>query len=221
MTDLLVPTPPALGPTITRRLRYHSLLGEMVRFADGAGLGIEVIDLTFNVFQPTGSARFSVELGTLAGSESAYTAPDANYVYLGGGGEGTARLIVEVQDAASVSQWGRFETFVDRRDTTSPTELASEGVETLADTVTLPIVEMEAVNTEGQLFGVDWTLGSLATVWLDPDAPPFEQVIREVVVELRGNTPAAIRPSLGGAVDMALWKQLARTDARIRTLEVR
>ena len=219
--DLLVPTPAALGPTITRRLRYHNLMEAVVAMADGAGLGVEILDMALNVFTPTGTARFSVELGTLAASESSFTAPEANYVYLAGTGEGTARLIVEVSDAGSVAAWGRVETFDDQRNETSGAELTSKGAESLADMVTPPIVSMEAVNTEGQLFGVDWGLGSVATVWLDPDDDPFEQVIREVVVELVGNRPAVIRPTLGGTVDMALWRQLARTDARIRQLEVR
>ena len=219
--DLTIETPAALGPSITHQLRYHNLLDAMVGLADGYGLGIDIVDMVFHVFEPTGSARFSVELGTLAGSESAFTAPDANYLYIGGGGEGTARTIVEASDADSVGQWGRFEDFVDRRDTTNPAQLTAEGTIRLAETVLPPTAEMEAVNTEGQQFGVDWTLGSVATVWLDPDAEPVEQVIREVVVELRGNTPASIRPTLGGAIDMALWKRLATTNTRIRQLEVR
>jgi Siphovirus ReqiPepy6 Gp37-like protein len=219
--DFVVPTPAAMGPTITRKLRYHNLLEMMARMADGAGLGIEVVDMTFNVFTPTGSARFSVELGTLASSESSATAPEGNHIYLAGSGEGTARLIVEVEDTESVAQWGRFETFDDQRNESSGSELATIGAESLAEMVTPPVVSMEAVNTEGQRFGVDWGLGSVATVWLDPDDPPFEQVIREVVVELAGNTPAVIRPTLGGTVDMALWRRLARTDTRIRQLEAR
>lgn len=219
--DLLVPTPPALGPTITRKLRYQNLLEMMTRIADGAGLGIEVVDMTFGVFTPSGSARFSVELGTLASSESSFTIPEANHVYLAGTGEGTARLIVEVEDGISVDQWGRVETFDDQRNESSAAELATIGAESLAEMVTPPVVAMEAVNTEGQRFGVDWGLGSVATVWLDPDDEPFVQVIREVVVELAGNVPAVVRPTLGGTVDIALWRQLARNDARIRQLEIR
>jgi hypothetical protein len=219
--DLAVPTPAAMGGTITRQLRYQNLLAEMALIADGAGLGIEVVDLEFRVYQPTGLAVFSVELGSLAGSTSAYTAPDANYVYVGGSGEGTARVIVEVSDTDSITEWGRAETFVDQRQTSVPADLTSKGNDVLTEEVTRPSVEMEAVDTEGQQFGVDWGLGSLARVYLDPGGDPFEQVIREVKVELRGNRPPIIRPTLGGTIDPALWARMSSTEKRVRQLEVR
>jgi hypothetical protein len=193
---LTVPPPAAFGPVVSVQARYDNLLDFVAGIANAAGLGIEVHDLAFQVFQPSGAAVFSVELGTLAGWTSTREAPSANYVYAAGQGEGQARTIREYQDGQSFLDWGRFETFLDRRDTNDPAQLDQAGAEALADGVRVDTVDMEALDTPAQEFLTDWTLGDIATAYVGNQA--IRQIIAEVDIELEPNAPARITPVLGG-----------------------
>jgi hypothetical protein len=214
---LTVPTPAAFGPTVTMSARYQNLLEFLVAAANAARLGIRIRNLVADVYQPTGSAVFSVDLGTLAGWQSVEEAPDLNYVYVAGGGEGTARLIREYQDTSSVLGWGRAEAFQDRRDTTATAELDQSGAETLADGAHPPGVTMEALDTVGQRFLRDWNVGDLATVRIG--STTITDVITEATIELEENTPARVTPVIGGSPDLASWRQISSGNRRLRQLE--
>ena len=194
---LSVPTPAPMGPSVTVSARYQNLLDLVQRMAARAGLGIEVRDLAFNVFVPEGPAAvFSQELGTLAGWTQAEQAPDVNHVYVAGGGVGRDRLIREYSDAGSVMAWGRIEGFNDRRDTTATAELDEAGLETLAEGIPAPELELSALDTSSQRFLTDWQLGDQATVTVDGQV--ITDVIREVTLNLDANAPAVVTPTVGG-----------------------
>jgi hypothetical protein len=214
---LTAPVPAAFGPTITLSGRWQNLLDFLAQAADAAGLGIRVRDLAFEVYQPAGSAVFSVDLGTLAGWESVEDAPDTNYVYVGGSGEGTARVIREYA-GASVQAWGRLESFSDRRDTAAAADMDQTGAEALADGDRPITVDFEALDTLSQSFLRDWNVGDLATVNLA--GVTLRDVISAATINLEPNAPATVTPTLGaGAVTLEQWRQLTLADRRIRQLE--
>lgn len=215
---LSVPVPAPFGPTVSMDGRYQGLLDFVQSAARAARVGVRVRDLVFEVFQPAGSAVFSVDLGTLAAWEATSEAPELNYAYLAGGGEGTARLIREYADAASISVWGRSETFRDRRDTTDVADLDQAGAEALAEGARPPVVAMQVLDTAAQQFLRDWNVGDTATVRVG--STTITDVIAEAMVELQPNAPPRVAPVLGGAsIDLPIWRQLVSTTRRLRQLE--
>lgn len=214
---LTVPAPAVLGPTVKVSARYENLLDLVRDIAESAGLGIRVRDLVFEVYEPSGQAVFSVGLGTLAGWTSQVEAPDLNYLYVGGGGTDTARLVREYTDTGSVDGWGRVEVFLDQRTTTDTLILDQAAAEELAK-IRPTIVEMDAVDTDSQRFLTDWNLGDTAIANIGGEI--VSQVIREVKVELDANRPPTITPVLGGApLELAVWRRLNNTEQRLRQLE--
>jgi len=215
---LLVLPPAAFGPTVTVQARYDNLLEFVRSIANAAGVGIACRDLQFSVYQPHGRAVFSVDLGTLGGWEGVIEASEATYTYVGGGGEGTARVIRELSDGAGQLAWGRLETFIDRRDTTDPATLDQAASEALADARRPPVVTMAALDTDGQQFLVDWNVGDLAVVHVG--GVSYQDVIAEAEIKLEPNAPPIVTPALGGAsVNLAQWRRLNATARRVRQLE--
>ena len=86
--------------------------------------------------------------------------------------------------------------FQDRRDTADTAELDQAGAETLAAGIPAPELELQAVDTESQAFLTDWQLGDQATVSFDGQT--ITDIIREVTINLDGNTPPLITPTVGG-----------------------
>jgi len=215
---LTVPAPAAFGPTVTLSGRWQGLLEFVQTAALAAGIGFRVRDLTFEVFQPSGGAVFSGDLGTLAGWASAVEAPETNYVYVAGGGEGTARLIREYADVPGVTAWGRMESFSDRRDTTVVAEMDQAGAEALAEGKRPAGVEMETLDIASQRFLTDWNVGDTATVVIGERR--FQDVIVEAQIELAPNAPPKVTPTLGASlVTLAEWRTLSANNRRLRQLE--
>ncbi len=95
-------------------------------------------------------AIFSAGLETLGGWTMVAEAASANMVAVAGQGQGVDRMIRESSDPASVGQWGRVETFQDRRDTADPAELDKAAAETLASGVRPTTVVFTPLDTDGQ-----------------------------------------------------------------------
>lgn len=215
---LVVPTPAAFGGTVTTSARYQNLLDFLVPIATAARIGIRVRDLTFEAYQPSGGAIFSVELGTLATWESVAEVPDMTYVYVAGQGDGTARTIREYADTAGVADWGRIENFQDRRDTAAAAEMDQTAAETLAQGAKPIAVAMEALDTAGQQFLRDWNVGDLGTARIG--GVSISDVIVEATITLEANRPPIVNPVLGAAVvDLTAWRMLGAAQKRLRQLE--
>jgi hypothetical protein len=215
---LTVPTPAPFGGTITTSARYQGLLDFLVPIATAARIGIRIRDLAFEVYQPSGGAVFSTDLGTLASWSSVAEVPDMTYVYVAGQGDGTARVIRETADTQGVLDWGRIENFQDRRDTTSTTEMDQTAAETLAQGAHPIAVAMEAMDTGAQQFLRDWNVGDLATALIGGVA--ITDVIVEATITLEANAPPTISPVLGASiVTLTAWRALGSTQKRLRQLE--
>ena len=144
-------------------------------------------------------------------------AAKANKVVVAGQGVDTGRLIREQTDPDSVALWGLAETFQDRRDTPDVAELDKAGIETLASSVTPVTVVFTPLDTDGQAFGRDWSLGDLVTV--NAGGLTVHDQVREVHVTL-DDQGATVIPSVGApAGDLQLFRSLAGLDRRVRQLE--
>lgn len=215
---LTAPPPEPAGPNITVYARWQNLLTFMADTARPHGILFDIVDLTFSATVATDrGAVFSAGLETLASWKMVAAAPTSNFVVVAGQGESTARMIRESQDPTSVGTWGRAETFMDRRDTSSTEELDTAAQESLAESVTPVTVVFTPLDTDAQAFGRDWQLGDLVTVKAG-GLTVYDQV-REVHLSL-DQSGATVTPSVGAAAgDLKLFRTMAGLDRRVRQLE--
>lgn len=175
-----------LGEIVTGRARFHSLLELLSKLAlSGGDLGFRVLQvnqtLEFQVYEPANKTEevfFSPLLGNLRDFEYSQEDPETNYVIMGGGGEGTARTFVELGHSASISKYGRIESFVDRRDTTDNDELEQSVDEELAEKVAKTSLRISPIDIEGCKFGTDYNLGDKVSIVL---TQPGERVNVETI----------------------------------------
>lgn len=215
---LVVPAMGAFGGTVVVQARYEKLSDFIMSIANTKGLGVRIVDLALDVFAPVEvGAVFSTELGTLAETVTSFEAPSVNYVYVAGGGEAQARTIHEVVDGQSTLDWGRIEAFQDRRDTSDDAALDFAGQETLTAGIKPREVSFTPLDTDGQQFPHDWTVGDLVSVRVGDST--LVDVVREVTVELSGGDPVKVSARIGAASDLALFRSAIEADRRIRQLE--
>lgn len=215
---LTVPTPAPAGPVTAVYARWQNLLTLAQDTARPHGIIFDVVDLTFSARMPTNNGVvFSTGLETLAGWSATTEAATANMVVVAGQGEGTARLIREQADAASVGTWGRVESFVDQRQTTDVAQMDKAGAEALASGVKPTTVVFTPLDTEGQAFATDWWLGDTVTV--KAGGLTVVDQVREIHVTLN-EAGATIVPSVGApSGDLSLFRALAGLERRVRQLE--
>lgn len=232
VAGLTVAADTALGTSVTGRARLQVLGDLLAELAVAGGdLGFRVVQsdssIEFQVYDPedlTGSVIFSPELGNLASYTYDERAPDANYVYVGGGGEGTARTFLEGGDSASISEWGRRrERFVDQRQTTDTTELGQKRDEELAVAAERTTLELAPIDTESIAFGTDYGLGDLVSAVLD--GVVVEYVIREVRIELTADGAETVTPILGtpqaAVPQLSIFDRLRALGRRLTNVERR
>lgn len=206
VAGLTVAVDTALGSSITGRGRYQKLIPFLQELAlAGGDLGFRVVQsgssLQFSVYTPTdktATAIFSRELGNLRSFQYVLRAPRVNYVYAGGGGEGTARTIREGADSDSIIRFRRrIEEFRDRRDTTDVAELDQTIVEELAQGALETELRIAPIDTEALMFMEDYQLGDRVTVVVDD--VPLNDVLREVHISLTASGSEIVEPVIGTA----------------------
>jgi hypothetical protein len=183
---LTIETDTGLGNRVTGRARYDILLDLLSSLAlTGGGLGFRVVQvddtLQFQVYQPsnkTRSAFFSPLLGNLSSFDYESTAPESNYVLVGGGGEGKARIIKQKGANVSIAKYGRFESFVDQRDTTDTDELTQSMDEELTNKAEQNSFNFTPIDTPQLAFGRDYGLGDKVSIVL---TQPNEVVTKETI----------------------------------------
>jgi hypothetical protein len=226
---LMAADDPLLGSTITGRGRWQVLLELLAELAvAGGGLGFRVrhdgTALLFEVYEPTDktdTVHFSYGNGTLAGHEYERAGPETSYLYVGGGGEGTARIIYEQQGDDAVT-WGRAESFQDRRDTTDTSELAQAADETLGEHGETTGLSITPVDTDGQRYLTHYQLGDKVSAVIDGST--VTELIREVKITLRPNRAELVAPQIGTPGKrsvLALFDRMRRLSGRVTNLERR
>lgn len=165
---------PGLGSTVSYSARNDLLLDLLRQLANVDTLGFRIVqddnstDLLFQVYDPadrTTTAIFSPQLGNLAEYLYSVKAPQTNFVVVGGGGDGVARLFSAFGDNASIATWGmRLEGFVDQRQTTDATALVQAGEDELAQKSSQTAVELTPVDTTAMSYRTAYALGDLVSV---------------------------------------------------------
>lgn len=234
---LTLGTDPVAGSTVSGAGRWDtSLLAFLQPIALSGGVGFRVVQVgTQMEFQPyqlvdrSGTVKFSTELGNLASVDYSITAPRANYLYVGGNGTGTARIINEYFDNASVTTWGRIEgEFVDRGDTADATQMQQAGTDGLAqgtEQMTLALTPIETANLK---YGTHYNLGDKVSVQLQESIPsPYGEtgsisdILRSVTINLTKDevsvTPAIGTPARGDL--LRIFTTLRKFRFRLNQLE--
>jgi hypothetical protein len=170
-----------LGDIVTGRGRFHTLLELLTTIAlNGGGLGFRVVhvndSLEFQVYQPsdkTKEAFFSPLLGNLASFDYSNDDPTANFIIVGGGGEGKDRILLNKSDNTSIATYDRWESFKDQRDTSDLEELNQSLDEELANGTEQYSFNFTPIDTPQLSFGTHYGLGDKVSIVL---TQPNEQV---------------------------------------------
>ena len=220
------------GGTITGRARFDAL-DELLRGLALAGgdLGFRVVQATdtaaleFQVYPTrdlTATTVFSAEYGNLRDYDYREGVPDGTYVYVLGGGDLTARTVIEGGDAAAIVAWRRREQAVDARNTTDPGELAAQRDKGLMERRADTGLSVTPLDSPGLAFGVEYGLGDRVTVVVD--GLPIREVVREVRITLDSQGGETIVPSVLSPQGLAptvdrLYATIAKLGERLGRLE--
>jgi hypothetical protein len=231
---------PLVGDSVTGRGRWQILMDLLQELAAKAGgIGFRVVQvgstLEFQTFQPidrTATVIFSLETQTLGGYRYSIEVPSVNYVYVGGGGEGTARTIRERANTTEIALWDRIERFVDRRDTSDTAELDAEGDKQLAEGATAKSLAWTAIDRPGQTYLSHYSNGDRCTAVIDGES--ISDVVQETRIKLVGGEATKIAPFIGtpGAPAVSspgdetspvlrIFRRVQEAERRLRDLERR
>ncbi len=230
LPTLTLASDPVTGTTVTGRGRWQTLLELCQELAlAGGGLGFRVRkagdDLLFTVYAPvdrSDTVMFSEGLGTLAEYDYEATAPKATFMYVGGSGEGTARVFREGPEPTEYATWDRIEEFADKRDTSDTTELDQEVAKTLADNASVTGLSITPLDKPDQKYLTHYDLGDRVTAVVDGE--PIQELITEVKTALTPAGKLFARPTIGSSNRtgvLGAFDRLRRAQARITNLERR
>lgn len=220
---------PAIGMSVTGNARYQQLdmlLNELATQAGTVGYRIRQSgsNLEFQTFAPTdltSTVIFSIDNGTIQDYSYTSEAGTANYIYVGGGGEGVSRTIKEGYDGDSIVRWTRKESFKDQRDTTDATTLSNSITEELATGSDIASVTFTPKDLEQQKYFTDYQVGDKVTVVID--GVSFQETVRQVECTLDANglttTPTVATPN--NSDTLKLYDQIASQNKRLKLLERR
>jgi microcystin-dependent protein len=172
------------GATLTKAPRFQvlgALLDEIGTGADyptgtGRQLGFRVVQAgsalqfqTYPTNDHSAAVRFDVDNGTLASSKVATAAPTVTRAIVAGGGDGTDRVVVEVDSTAGLAAetaWGRrIEDFIDQRQTSDIDQLTQAGNDALAaGGLSQYSMQITPADDTTWVYGVDYSLGDTVTV---------------------------------------------------------
>jgi len=175
--NLIVADDLGRGPTVDANTRYKPLDEELERLStDEIGwevyVDLETRKFVFDILEgrnlTTGQVInppviFSVDFDNVRNvvfTDSVMS--HKNMAYVGGQGEGEARVIVEVGNSSS--GLGRLETFIDARDIEDDSQLPSRGAEKLREYQKITSFESEILTYGPFVYEQDWDLGDMVTV---------------------------------------------------------
>lgn len=129
----------------------------------------------------------------------------ANYIYVGGQGEGSDRTIVERSNATSIAACYRRERFADARQMTLTASLQNRGDAALAEMATQKGLDAVPLSSTWKATsGTTWDLGDKVSVFLRPDYGggwrdfSAEAVIKAIAVTVEPEAGETVRPELAG-----------------------
>lgn len=228
----------ARGLNVTGNARFQTLLELFAPLAlTGGDIGFNITQdnnqLLFDCYIPTdksNSVIFSPLLGNMIDFEYKNAAPSENYIIAGGTGDGTARIFSEFGDSNSISQWGRYEFFLDDTNSSSVDSLNQAIQNNLSQRALQTSLSITPTDTDATKFGRDYNLGDIVSVVLtQPDQNgnqiPFDtvtDVIRQIKITI-DNTGESISPVIGTPDSLShipsIVSKMKRLDRRIVNLE--
>lgn len=230
----------ARGTNITGRARFQDLLTLSSTLAlQGGDLGFKVVQvgngLQFQVFQPTDKTNnviFSPMLGNLLDFEYMDTNPTGNYFIAGGTGTGASRTTSEGGDPNSISIYGRYESFIDKRDTTATTELQQAIEEAIESDAIQTNLTITPIDTDSMQFGRDYNLGDQVSVVLtqpndaqgdQAELQVIQDVVRQLIITINPDGEL-VQPSIGTPDNLSrsilgVFRQMKKIDKRLNNLE--
>lgn len=170
------------------------------------------------------TARFSWNLNNLRYLKAKVSAPTVTSAIVGGSGTGTARKVVEITDAAAVSDWWRVEQWVDQGGVADDTngELTKAGNEALASGAQPVELSTVTVDTEDLQAGRDYQVGDLVTVEL-PSGLEVADTVRSDTLTATPNGGELVTCTIGtpdattARATVVLIRELAARLGRIET----
>lgn len=164
------------GSVMTQSPRYTKLSDLCAAIATYCGLRFHVVQeglsLVLKVTETadkSGLVSFNIRNGTLTSESASVSAPSVTRAIVAGGGQGTARVVLERTTGDSVAaetQWGLvFEEFIDQRQTTDLTELESAGDKELIDKgTTNTAIKAVPSDDNTMVYNQDWAEGDTVGV---------------------------------------------------------
>jgi hypothetical protein len=194
----------ARGPAVAYSARFQSLLEVLQDLALTGGLGFRVVHrpggLVFETYAPADLrklVRFDAATRSLGAYSFSISGPTADAVYVGDANPATGRSFKRYTDDEAISDWGRFEGFVDKSDTTDATQLAQAGAAALDQGSPQAQVTFEPRDTPQHRYGVDFGLGDTVTVRVR--LGDVADVVRELTITDSASDGLKIRPTVGGS----------------------
>lgn len=238
---LTLDTDSGRGSSVDGTARDYQLItpdgtGLLQELAQTAGLGFKVSQsgnaLLFSQYVPadhTATVIFSEDIGNLADFTYQEDGPDftqgGNVMLVAGGGEAEARLFLLRADTDSITRWGRFEGYVDGRDTSDVPTLQQRGDAALAQVAATTQASLVLAPQKGVVYGQDFDLGDKVTIVID--GTTYQDIVRGVQIELTRQGAETITPIVGtpsAEIVSALFggfvqrKQLAQLRATVERL---
>jgi len=232
------------GAQVTGRARWQPLLKLFQELADqgavnGIPVGFRVVQtaagLWFETYRPvdrTATVMFSRGLQNMESFTYERTAPEVNYVYVGGPGDGAARTIYEKGDATSIALWGRREGFVDATSAATTAEQDAAATKELTDKRERNSFAVTPLDTPTMAYGVHYGLGDRVSVVLDVVGPNgtgqtgdvLTEIVRACQIKITPDetsiTPTVGTDGLAGA-PVRMFQRIKQLAARVVDIERR
>jgi hypothetical protein len=191
-----------VGTTITWTSRFQPLADELRGVANSGGrLGFRTqqvgTTIEFQVYAPTdrtGQLWFGRGMDNVRKISHEPEAPKATTAIVGGADAGVNRVIREVSDLAG---WWRIETFIDSTGLSNATELDQAGSDELAKQAEVQRLAIEAIDSPGQQYGIDYQLGDIVSVEPYPGLDDVPDVISAVQIDVTADRGETISPIIG------------------------
>ncbi len=174
------------GNTISGNARFDNLLVFLQQKAlEGGDIRFGFDGETFKVTErsdKSNSVIFSKRLDTLVSYTRKVKRAISNFIYAGGGGEGTSRDFIITQDSDSLILYGRREEFYDLRNAADTTELIEGAQGRLLESAETIDITLKVRETNSQQYQDDYILGDIVRVEIPGYS--YSAAIREVQLEL-------------------------------------
>lgn len=194
---------PVIGPLLTSSDRWRNLLGAMRRYATWANLGFALRRsrggaLTLRVWAPRdyrSEVVWTTRRGNVRAVKQTQGLPEATSIIGAGQGEGTARVVVEVADAAAAGVFGRIEQFTDQRSEPDQAKILTGLQSDLVEAAARQSIEVTPETASRWRYGSDWDLGD----WVTGGTPLSVEALQVMEVEWSALPDGSVqyRPLLG------------------------